>query len=62
MDEPRSYIVRIYRRGFRTLSGQVEDTSTSTTSHFRNPDELLALLISPEPDDRVNSTKQAHLT
>ncbi len=51
MREPRSFIVRIYRRGFRTLSGVIEDTSTNTQQPFRDIDELIAMLR--EPDSRA---------
>jgi hypothetical protein len=44
MREPRSYVVRIYRQGFRSLSGTVEDTATTAQRHFRNEEELLSVL------------------
>ena len=44
MREPRSYIVRIYRHGFRTLAGVVEDPHSGGERSFRNVEELLALL------------------
>jgi hypothetical protein len=44
MHEPRSYIVRIYRQGYRSLSGIVEDTQTGRTRAFRNTRQLSALL------------------
>jgi hypothetical protein len=47
MRQPRSYIVRIYRQGYRTLSGIAEDALTSEVQPFRNVEELLALLRSP---------------
>jgi hypothetical protein len=47
MRAPRSYIVRIYRRGFRTLSGVVEDTRTNAQHPFKNTDELISLLKVP---------------
>ncbi len=47
MREPRSYIVRIYRQGYRSLSGIVEDTHTSSQQPFRNTQELIALLRGP---------------
>jgi hypothetical protein len=50
MREPRSYIVRIYRQGYRALSGIVEDTHTSKTQPFRNTEELVALLRAPIAD------------
>jgi hypothetical protein len=50
MREPRSYIVRIYRQGYRTLSGIVEDTHTTSERPFRNTRELFALLRAPIAD------------
>ena len=47
MREPRSYIVRIYRQGYRSLSGVVEDTRTGSKRSFRNARELSALLREP---------------
>ena len=44
MREPRSYVVRIYRQGFRTLSGLVEDTRTGGKRPFRDLQELSVLL------------------
>ena len=64
MRVPRSYIVRIYRRGFRTLSGVIEDTRTNAQQPFRDTDELIAMLRAsdsraPRPGcrGRVRSTK-----
>jgi hypothetical protein len=47
MREPRSYIVRVYRQGFRTLTGIVEDTRSSAKRPFRSAEDLLALLRRP---------------
>lgn len=47
MREPRSYVVRIYRQGFRTLGGVVEDTHSGGVRPFRSAEELLALLRAP---------------
>ena len=52
MREPRSYVVRIYRQGFRALSGVVEDTHTGGKRSFRDLRELSVLLrerISRDP-------------
>jgi len=64
MREPRSYIVRIYRQGYRTLSGIVEDTHTGCKRAFRNTRELSAFLRgstlyvpSAERKAKVQSTK-----
>jgi len=47
MREPRSYIVRIYRQGYRSLSGIVEDTRTGGRQPFRTSEELAVLLRAP---------------
>ena len=49
MREPRSYVVRIYHRGFRSVSGIVEDTRTNGVRPFRTTEELIALLRAPIP-------------
>jgi hypothetical protein len=63
MREPRGYIVRIYRRGFRTFAGTVEDTQTCNKQTFKTTDELLVLLrapiatqAAPRPSRRRSST------
>ena len=50
MREPRSYIVRIYRQGYRSLSGIVEDAHTGGKQPFRNIQELATLLRLPIVD------------
>ncbi|MBI3530353.1 MAG: hypothetical protein HY067_20600 [Betaproteobacteria bacterium] len=64
MRAPRSYIVRIYRRGFRTLSGVIEDTRTNTQQPFGDIDELIAVMRTPDSRapppgrrEKVRSTK-----
>ena len=44
MREPSSYIVRIYRQGFRTLCGVLEDTHCGGVRAFRSAEELIELL------------------
>ncbi len=44
MREPRSYIVRIYRQGYRTLSGIVEEPGSGAVRTFRTEEELLGIL------------------
>lgn len=44
MREPRSYIVRIYRQGYRSLSALVEDARTGSKRPFLNTQELIDLL------------------
>jgi len=47
MRQPRSYVVRIYRRGFQALSGIVEDAHTGGKRAFRDVSELSELLRGP---------------
>jgi len=65
MRVPRSFIVRIYRWGFRALSGVIEDTRTNAQQPFRDIDELIAVLrgtearnLPPDCRSQVHSTKQ----
>jgi hypothetical protein len=44
MRQPRSYIVRVYRQGARSLNGVVEDARTGERRPFSNMQELWALL------------------
>ena len=44
---PRSYIVRVYRQGARSLNGVVEDARTGDQRPFSNVQELWALLRRP---------------
>lgn len=44
MREPRSYVVRVYRQGYRSLCGIVEDTRTGQARAFRDVQQLTALL------------------
>ena len=43
----RSYIVRIYRQGARTLTGIVEDPRSGITRPFETPEDLWAALRAP---------------
>lgn len=52
MRVPDSYVVRIYRKGFRTLSGIVEDTRSGGMRAFRSADELVAQLRTRFPAAR----------
>ena len=60
MREPRGYIVRIYRQGFRTFAGTVEDTQTSNRQAFKTVDELLALLRAPIADQPIPRRLKRH--
>jgi hypothetical protein len=42
---PRSFIVRIYRRGFGSLSGIVEDSSSGEQRSFKSMAELWAVFL-----------------
>lgn len=49
MSGPRAYIVRIYRQGFQSLGGTVEDTATAGTRSFKDVEELARHLQAPIP-------------
>jgi len=49
MRELRSYVVRIYRQGARTLTGVVEDTRDGTQRSFDSADQLWRLLRRRHP-------------
>ena len=49
MRQPRSYIVRVYRQGARSLTGVVEDARTGEQRPFSNMQELWILLRHPLP-------------
>ncbi len=44
MRQPRSYIVRVYRQGARSLNGVVEDARTGEQRSFATMQELWTLL------------------
>ena len=62
MPGPRSYIVRVYRQGFRSLAGVVEDVATQGQRVFRDLNELSRWLRAPirrqPPPDGEASTTQ----
>jgi len=45
--QPRSYIVRVYRQGARSLNGVVEDARTGEQRPFSSMQELWVLLRRP---------------
>ena len=47
MRMPRSYVVRIYRQGYQSLSGLVEDVHSGAKRPFQSLAELIALLRAP---------------
>lgn len=47
--QPRSYIVRVYRQGARSLNGVVEDARSGEQRPFSNMQELWVLLRRPFP-------------
>lgn len=47
MRQPRSYIVRVYRTGARSLTGVVEDARTGEQRPFASMQELWLLLRRP---------------
>ena len=59
MSDPRSYVVRIYCQGYRTLSGVVEDPHTGRMRTFRNIQQLSVLLRGPIIERRPSRHKSA---
>jgi hypothetical protein len=59
MRQPHHYVVRIYRRGFSTLEGLVEDVRSGTEHAFSTMEELWRLLREParrrKPGDASSS-------
>ena len=47
MRQPRSYIVRVYRQGARSLTGVVEDARTGEQQPFSSMQDLWLLLRRP---------------
>jgi hypothetical protein len=47
MRMPRSYVVHIYRQGYQSLSGLVEDTHSGAKQPFHRLTELIVLLVHP---------------
>lgn len=47
MRVPRTYIVRIYRQGYRSLTGSVEDAERMGVRSFSNMRQLGLLLRAP---------------
>lgn len=47
MRQPRSYIIRIYRQGARSLTGVVEDARTGEQRPFSSLQDLWTLLRRP---------------
>ena len=47
-NEPRSYVVRVYRRTARWFAGHVEDVRSGQMRPFRSAQELWAAIGGPE--------------
>jgi len=47
MGQPHNYVVRIYRRGFASLEGLIEDSRTGNEQPFSSIEQLWALLRGP---------------
>jgi hypothetical protein len=48
--EPRSYVVRVYRRSMQQFAGFVEDVHTGRSRAFSTADELWHAIGGPRPD------------
>lgn len=44
MDEPRSFVVRVYREGADEVAGTVESVATGVVTAFRSPMTLWAIV------------------
>ncbi|MEQ1879742.1 MAG: hypothetical protein ABL878_02100 [Burkholderiales bacterium] len=49
MRQPKSYVVRIYRQGARSLTGVVEDVRNGEQRPFSDAQELWTILRRPSP-------------
>ncbi|MBL8269074.1 hypothetical protein [Steroidobacter sp.] len=47
-DEPRSYVVRVYRRTARWFAGYVEDVRSGRVQQFRSANELWSAIGGPK--------------
>ena len=47
-NEPRSYVVRVYRRAARWFAGSVEDVRSGQVRPFRSVGELWSAIGGPE--------------
>lgn len=56
MSGPRSYIVRIYRTGARSLAGLVEDAEHGSSASFQSMEELWRLLRKPHAGRKRGSS------
>lgn len=59
MSGPRTYIVRIYRQGYRSLMGTVEDSATTGTRAFQDLAELGGHLLGPIPPAAPDDVDEA---
>jgi hypothetical protein len=57
-NEPRSYVVRVYRRTARWFAGHVEDVRSGQTRPFRSAQELWSAIGGPEGAASRNSTSR----
>lgn len=54
-NEPRSYVVRVYRRTARWLAGHVEDVRSGKVRSFRSEHELWAAIGGPASPTRKST-------
>lgn len=57
MRQPRTYVVRVYRQGARSLVGVVEDARTGEQRSFSSMQELWSSLRCPLFGEARSSTK-----
>lgn len=61
-NEPRSYVVRVYRRTARWFAGCVEDVRTGRVHSFRSASELWSAIGGPARKGRVASKRNSSST
>lgn len=61
MAQASSYVIRIYRRGFSTLEGLVEDSRTGEQRSFSKMEELWSILqgASSSPGKRQSARSES---
>jgi hypothetical protein len=61
-NEPRSYVVRVYRRTARWFAGCIEDVRTGRVQSFRSANELWSAIGGPTRKGRVAAKRNSSST
>ena len=59
-NEPRSYVVRVYRRTARWFAGSIEDVRSGQVRPFRSALELWSAIGGPQRPARTPSTRNSN--